>query len=409
MHFDLGSAVHVARRQRLLHNQSHQGKVSDLSRVVHPVTPPTLNTMAHEANTYAVIMAGGIGSRFWPMSRSAEPKQFLDILGTGRSLIRMTFDRLEKLVPADRILVVTNARYRAQVAAHLPAMPEENILCEPFMRNTAPCIAYANAVIARRDPHASVVVAPSDHLILDESGFLDVCRTALDTTRNTTSLVTLGIQPTRPDTGYGYIQYEEPHDAQRQEVRPVKTFTEKPDLATAQTFLESGEFCWNSGIFVWSLSNIQAAFETHLPDMLAEFADADLDNTTELNAVYGNCDNISIDYGIMEKASHVQVVLCDIGWSDLGTWGSLKDKLEADPHGNAVAHARLRAVDASKNLVVGTPAQGEGPQKLVALKGLDGYIVVDTPHALLVCPASDEQWIKELVGDLKRDEGEPLV
>ena len=364
--------------------------------------------MAHEEHTYAVIMAGGIGSRFWPMSRSAEPKQFLDILGTGRSLIRMTFDRLEKLVPADRILVVTNARYREQVASHLPDMPVENILCEPFMRNTAPCIAYANAVIAERDPEASVVVAPSDHLILDESGFLEVCRTALDTTRNTTSLVTLGIQPTRPDTGYGYIQYEEPHDDAKPEVRPVKTFTEKPDLATAKTFVASGEFCWNSGIFVWSLSNIHAAFEAHLPDMLAEFADADLSNTTELNAVYGNCENISIDYGIMEKASQVQVVLCDIGWSDLGTWGSLKEKLDTDDQDNASAHVRVRAVDAKNNLIVGSTSSG-APPKLVALKGLDGFIVVDTPHALLVCPASDEQWIKELVGDLKRDEGEPLV
>ena len=341
------------------------------------------------------------------MSRSAEPKQFLDILGTGRSLIRMTFDRLEKLVPADHILVVTNARYKDQVAAHLPSMPVENILCEPFMRNTAPCIAYANAVIAARDPQASVVVAPSDHLILDETGFLEVCRTALETTRSTTSLVTLGIQPTRPDTGYGYIQYEDPHDEARSEVRPVKTFTEKPDLETAETFLASGEFCWNSGIFVWSLSNIHAAFEQHLPDMLAEFADADLDNPTELNAVYGNCENISIDYGIMEKASQVQVVLCDIGWSDLGTWGSLKDKLDKDDHGNATTHARLRAVDASNNLVVGTP--GAEAKKLVAIKGLNDHIVVDTPHALLICPASDEQWIKELVGDLKRDEGEPLV
>ena len=378
-------------------------------RVVHSLPTSSLSLMAHQPHTYAVIMAGGIGSRFWPMSRSAEPKQFLDILGTGRSLIRMTFDRLEKLVPADRILVVTNARYRDQVATRLPEMPAENILCEPFMRNTAPCIAYANAVIASRDPEAAVVVAPSDHLILDEQGFLDVCRTALETTRNTTSLVTLGIQPTRPDTGYGYIQYEEPHDEAQPEVRPVKTFTEKPDLATAETFLASGEFCWNSGIFVWSLSNIQAAFEQHLPDMYAEFAEADLTNTVELNAVYGNCENISIDYGIMEKASHVQVVLCDIGWSDLGTWGSLKEKLEADADGNASAHVRIRAVDARNNLVVGSPSSTEGAKKLVALKGLDGYIVVDTPHALLVCPATDEQWIKELVGDLKRDEGEPLV
>ena len=365
--------------------------------------------MAQQPNTYAIIMAGGIGSRFWPMSQSQEPKQFLDILGTGKSLIRMTFDRLEKLVPPECILVVTQTRYRDLVASHLPDLPSGNILCEPFMRNTAPCIAYANAVIAERDPHAAVVVAPSDHLILNEQGFLDVCQTALETTRNSTKLVTLGIQPTRPDTGYGYIQYEEPSDDSNPDVRPVKTFTEKPDLATAETFLASGEFCWNSGIFVWSLSNIQAAFEAHLPDMLAEFVEADLTNSVELNAVYGNCENISIDYGIMEKASHVQVVLCDIGWSDLGTWGSLKEKLDADHEGNASAHVRVRAVDARDNLVVGSPGDGDGPKKLVALKGLDGYIVVDTPHALLICPATDEQWIKELVGDLKRDEGEPLV
>ena len=393
----------------LHHLSSNKGQMSDLPRVVIPKPSPSLNPMAHSPHTYAVIMAGGIGSRFWPMSRSAEPKQFLDILGTGRSLIRMTFDRLEKLVPADHILVVTNTRYRDQVAAHLPEMPGENILCEPFMRNTAPCIAYANAVIASRDPEASVVVAPSDHLILDETGFLEVCRTALETTQQTTSLVTLGIQPTRPDTGYGYIQYEDPHDDNRPEVRPVKTFTEKPDLPTAEAFLASGEFCWNSGIFVWSLSNIQAAFEAHLPDMFAEFADADLDNLQELNAVYGNCENISIDYGIMEKAAHVQVVLCDIGWSDLGTWGSLKEKLDADAQNNASAHVRLRAVDASNNLVVGSSAGNGASNKLVAIKGLEGFIVVDTPHALLVCPATDEQWIKELVGELKRDEGEPLV
>ena len=362
--------------------------------------------MAHIPNTYAVIMAGGIGSRFWPMSRTAEPKQFLDILGTGKSLIRMTFDRLEKLVPADHILVVTNARYKDQVAEHLPDMPEANILCEPFMRNTAPCIAYANAVIAARDPRAAVVVAPSDHLILDEAGFLAVCQRALETTRNSQSLVTLGIEPTRPDTGYGYIQYEEPLNPEFPEVRPVKTFTEKPNLETAKAFLASGEFCWNSGIFVWSLDNIHRAFEQHLPDMLAEFDGVNLDDAATLKSVYGNCENISIDYGIMEKEANVQVVLCDIGWSDLGTWGSLKEKLGADGANNAHANVKLRAVDANNNLVVGTPQTSE---KLVAIKGLDGYIVVDTPHALLVCPAADEQWVKELVGELKRDEGEPLV
>lgn len=364
--------------------------------------------MAHIPHTYAVIMAGGIGSRFWPMSRSAQPKQFLDILGTGRSLIRMTYDRLEKLVPADHILVVTNARYKDLVAAHLPDLPSDNILCEPFMRNTAPCIAYANAVIASRDPEASMVVAPSDHLILDESGFLEVCKTALDVTRETTSLVTLGIQPTRPDTGYGYIQYEESSDPARAEVRRVKTFTEKPDVDTAKTFVRSGEFCWNSGIFVWSLRNIQAAFEAHLPDMLHEFKGLDLDNETELNTVFGHCESISIDYGIMEKVDQVQVVLCDIGWSDLGTWGSLKEKLEDDPKGNASIHVELRAVDAGNNLVVGSSTNGAAP-KLVAIKGVDNLIVVDTPHALLICPAEEEQWVKTLVGELKQDKGEPLV
>ena len=389
------------------HDQSDERQVPHLPRVVRACPTPSLTPMAHIPNTFAVIMAGGIGSRFWPMSRSEEPKQFLDIMGTGRSLIRMTFDRLEKLVPADHILVVTHARYKDQVAQHLPRLPEENILCEPFMRNTAPCIAYANAVVAARDPEAAMVVAPSDHLILDESGFLDVCATALDTTRNTDSLVTLGIQPTRPDTGYGYIQHEEPHDAERAEVRPVKTFTEKPDLDTAQAFLESGDFCWNSGIFVWSLRNIQRAFEVHLPDMIHDFADLDLHDPQALSAVYGNCENISIDYGIMEKAANVQVVLCDIGWSDLGTWGSLKEKLSKDDQGNAVANVELHAVDATQNLVVGSGS--ETGHKFVALKGLHNHIVVDTPHALLVCPASEEQWVKTLVGELKREKGEPLV
>ncbi|MBS19167.1 MAG: mannose-1-phosphate guanylyltransferase, partial [Crocinitomicaceae bacterium] len=201
--------------------------------------------------------------------------------------------------------------------------------------------------------------------------------------------------------------HEEPHDTERAEVRPVKTFTEKPDLETAQAFLASGDFCWNSGIFVWSLSNIQRAFEDHLPDMLHDFAELDLHDAQALSAVYGNCENISIDYGIMEKASNVQVVLCDIGWSDLGTWGSLKEKLSKDDQGNAVANVELHAVDATQNLVVGNAS--EAGHKFVAIKGLHDYIVVDTPHALLVCPASDEQWVKTLVGELKREKGEPLV
>ena len=363
------------------------------------------------SNTYAVIMAGGIGSRFWPMSKESQPKQFLDILGTGKSLIQMTFDRLNRVVPTENILVVTKERYRELVEAHLPALPAENTLCEPFMRNTAPCIAYANHWIANKAgkdaTDAAVIVAPSDHLILKENDFLEIVEVALDHTRQTNQLVTLGIHPSRPDTGYGYIQFEDHPDASDHRVRMVKTFTEKPQIDLAEQFLASGDFYWNSGIFIWSLENITAAFETHLGDMQNLFQEhADAFGTSQemetIRAIYGDCENISIDYGIMEKAHNVAVVLSDFGWSDLGTWGSLHEKLEQDSHGNGVSGVHLVAHDSAGNVVAGEASE---KKKLIALRGLNDYIVVDTSDALLICPKSDEQWIKQLVTELKAKKG----
>lgn len=363
--------------------------------------------MSLNQNTYAVIMAGGIGSRFWPMSKESCPKQFLDILGTGRSLIQMTFDRLARLVPAENILVVTQERYRELVAEHLPELPSENTLCEPFMRNTAPCIAYANHWIANKAgadaADAAVIVAPSDHLILKEDDFLEIAQVALNHTRETTHLVTLGIHPSRPDTGYGYIQFEDLPNVDDQRIRMVKTFTEKPQLELAEQFLASGDFYWNSGIFIWSLANITSAFEAHLPEMQGLFEEHAADFATEREAatirgIYGECENISIDYGIMEKAPNVAVVLSDFGWSDLGTWGSLHEKLPQDANGNGSAGVYLEITDAEGNVVVSDATAGK---KLVALRGLDNFIVVDTQDALLICPKAEEQWIKQLVTQMK--------
>lgn len=368
--------------------------------------------MEHTSHTYAVIMAGGVGTRFWPMSRSAQPKQFLDILGTGRSLIRMTFERLNQRVPADQILVVTQERYRDLVGEHLPELPAENVLCEPFMRNTAPCIAYANHWVAAKAgaaaDQAALIVAPADHLILDEAGFLETVDLALHVTRSTPQLVTLGIKPSRPDTGYGYIQFEDTVSGQDGRIRHVRTFTEKPNLELANQFLASGDFYWNSGIFVWSLANITAAFEAHLPDMQTLFDErADAFATAEegaaIAAIYGDCENISIDYGIMEKAPNVAVLLSDFGWSDLGTWASLYEKLPHDTAENGVANIDLHPHDSAGNVVVADA------KKLVALRGLNNFIVVDTPDALLICPKDQEQWVKELVTALKVDRGEPMV
>jgi mannose-1-phosphate guanylyltransferase len=369
--------------------------------------------MTPSNSTYAVIMAGGIGSRFWPMSRETQPKQFLDILGTGKSLIQMTFDRLNRLVPAENILVVTNERYRELVGEHLKQIPASNILCEPFMRNTAPCIAYANHWVAAKagemSSEANIIVAPADHLILDEARFIDIVQLGINHTSSTNNLVTLGIRPSRPDTGYGYIQFEDATDSAHETIRAVKTFTEKPQLDLAEQFLASGDFYWNSGIFIWSLQNITRAFEKHLPEMQELFLEhSNAFNTPQeksaIASIYSDCENISIDYGLMEKTPNVSVVLSDFGWSDLGTWGSLHEKLDLDQEGNGTSGVDLTAYDSKGNIVVSN-ARGPGQKKLIALRGLENYIVVDTEDALLVCPKSEEQWIKQLVTSMKTKKG----
>ena len=364
--------------------------------------------MSLHDHTYAVIMAGGVGSRFWPMSRSGSPKQFLDILDRGRTLIQMTVARLQPMLPYERMYVVTNVRYKDEVMAQLPSLPEDQILCEPFMRNTAPCLAYAHHRIGQKDPEATIIVASADHLIEDEAGFRDVLGVAVKQAATTDQLLTLGISPTRPDTGYGYIQYEGLSGAFDSRLQQVRTFTEKPNRALAEEFIASGDFCWNSGIFIWSLATIQARFEAQLPDLQSLFVErsGDLGTAREAEAIreiFGAAENISIDYGIMEGAPNVGVVLGDFGWSDLGTWGSLYDKLEKDPQGNALSGVDLIAEGASGLMVA-----GDG-NKLVVVKGMQDFIIVDTPDALLLCPRDEEQWVKQLVSRLKADRGEPLV
>ena len=343
--------------------------------------------MSKAQEVFSIIMAGGVGTRFWPLSRSSKPKQFLDILGTGQSLIQMTYSRLTESVPSENIFVVTHENYCSLVAEHLPELPSGNILAEPCMRNTAPCIAYANSVISSRatDPHhTAIIVAPSDHLITNEGEFGRVLNLAFDECIEKSDIITLGIKPTRPDTGYGYIKY-------RGEGRVTETveFTEKPEVAMAEEFLKSGDYCWNSGIFVWSLATINSAFEKHLPKMYEAFASGD-----DVQTIYETCENISIDYGLLEKAENVRLISSDFGWSDIGTWTSLANQVDADESGNGVVGADVIATDSKGNIIVASSG------KTVAIKGLDNFILVDTDDALLICPKSDEQWVKELVGKI---------
>ena len=274
---------------------------------------------------YVAIMAGGIGSRFWPMSRTHFPKQFLDILNTGRTLIQSTYDRFAKFIPAENIYVVTSAQYRDIVLEQLPSLTSEQVLCEPSRKNTAPCVAYISYKLQERDPEANLICAPADHLILDQSSFEEICLQALNFTNEIKALVTLGIEPTNPNTGYGYIQYDQRSVAPN--IFKVKTFTEKPDKELAKTFVASGDFLWNAGIFVWRTSNIIQAFETHLSEIHEVFdGEKKHFNTPQeqqaIDRIYPQCVNISIDYGIMEKADNVYVIPSSFGWSDLGTWAS---------------------------------------------------------------------------------------
>lgn len=354
-------------------------------------------------------MAGGIGARFWPMSKTSRPKQFIDILGTGKTLIQQTFDRFLNICPKENIYIVTNGIYKQTLLDQLEGIREDQILCEPMRRNTAPAIAYAAYKIRAINPDANLVVAPSDHIILKEDNFTEIILSALKASVNNDWLLTLGIKPSRPDTGYGYIQFTDGHPyAEDPRLRKVKTFTEKPNLELARTFLESGDFLWNSGIFIWSLKSIIKAFETHLAEVDNLFKQGmDKFNTPAeddfINTLFPVCKNISIDYGIMEKAENVYVFESDFGWSDLGTWGSLFDIRKKDEHKNAIVGKNVITFN-SKNCIVNMP-----DDKLVVLQGLDDYIVVEDDGVLLICRKKDEQHIREIVNTVKIEKGERFV
>ena len=342
-----------------------------------------------------IIMAGGVGTRFWPFSRTDFPKQFHDVLGTGRTLLQQTVDRFDGVCPIENVYIVTSQEYKDLIKQQIPELTDDQILLEPHRRNTAPCIAYACYKIAARNPNANVVVAPADHIILKEEVFKDTIRVALGATRNEDILVTLGIQPTRPDTGYGYIQYI----PDKLTVKKVKSFTEKPHLELALQFLDSGDFVWNAGIFVWNIKSFKKALTSFQPNIAEIFQSGNdhyyLDSEDSfIQRAYQHCGSISIDNGIMEKAENVHVVLASFGWSDLGTWKSMYEVSEKDANlnvtdGNLILHN-------TTNSIIKTPKD-----KLVVINGLDGFIVAEFDGVLLICKKDDEQKVKEFVAQAK--------
>ncbi|MFY0253358.1 mannose-1-phosphate guanylyltransferase [Chitinophaga sp. 30R24] len=350
-------------------------------------------------NNYFFIMAGGVGSRFWPKSRNNFPKQFIDILGTGRSLLQLTYNRFLKLCPVENIYVVTNGQYKSLVQEQLPGLPEENILSEPSRNNTAPCIAYAAFKLAAKDPTANMVVAPSDHFILYEDIFIDKVKLGLETVATQPVLLTLGISPTRPDTGYGYINFDK---TGVNGVHKVNRFTEKPPLEKAQEFLVSGDYVWNGGIFIWNVKAALHAFLQYAPVIHALFEQGnDVYNTlgeqSFIDINYPKSPNISIDYAIMEKADNVYTIPADFGWSDLGTWGSLFDVADKQDGTNAISADNLR-LEETENSIIHLP-----PGKLAVIRGLKDYIVVDDSDVLLIYPKNEEQEIKKVTEQLKSD------
>lgn len=396
--------------------------------------------MAESKNNYCVIMAGGVGSRFWPFSRENKPKQFLDFFGTGRSLLQMTVDRFRPIVPIENMFIVTNISYKQMILEQIPDMHESQILCEPARRNTAPCIAYATAHIralclqraygwtkdectqlegytkegsmkgnkslpkfqdidwSKPEMQANIVVAASDHLILEEEKFRQTILKAFDFVSKNKAIATLGMHPTRPETGYGYIQYLK--DNGQDDIYPVKTFTEKPNLEMAKVFLESGDFLWNSGIFIWNLQTISEAFRYLLPEVADRFREGELLMGTEkeeafIEEIFPKCPNISIDYGIMEKADNVYVLPSSFGWSDLGTWGSLYELSEKDADKNVSLHSSALFYEATGNIV--TLEHG----KLAVVQGVDDMIVAEQQGVLLICKKAEEQRIKQFVADVQ--------
>ena len=355
-------------------------------------------------NNYCIIMAGGVGSRFWPVSTNEKPKQFLGFFGTGRSLLRMTYERLDGIVPASNVFIVTNKIYKDTILAQLPELGENQVLLEPMRRNTAPCIAYAVYRIRKQNPKANIVVLPSDHLITNEKEYQRVITEGLRFVANNDALLTLGMKPTRPETGYGYIQLGKGGD----DLRKVKTFTEKPNLEMAKVFLASGEFAWNSGMFLWRADVIINEFNKYLSDVADKFAEGEEVYGTDkeqdfINYIYPQCPNISIDYGIMEKATNVYVMLADFGWSDLGTWSSLYELTPKDVDGNAVAKCEVMLYNAKNNMIV--LPEGE----LAVIEGLDGYLVARDNGVLLICKKDEEAKIRQYVKDAEEKYGKKYV
>jgi len=357
-----------------------------------------------DKNTYVVIMAGGVGSRFWPLSRKSFPKQFHDFLGMGKSLIQMTYERHLPICPKENILVVTNKEYYQLVKDHLPELSDNQILLEPFGRNTAPCVAYASYKIQKTNSNAKLVVCPADHVIMKEDEYLNNITTAINYAEKKDVLVTLGIKPNRPDTGYGYIQFVNEGE---KALKKVKTFTEKPNLELAEKFIDSGDYVWNAGIFVWSVKSIIKSFNKQLPEMSELFSEGifHYNSDTEqdyIDGAYERSKNISIDYGIMEYADNVFTVLSDFGWSDLGTWGSVYEKREKDTENN-VFDGNVIAYDVSNCMIRG------GSEKLMVIQGLDNFIVVDNENVLMICPKDQEQKVKEFVTQVKKEKGDNFV
>lgn len=351
------------------------------------------------SNNHLVIMAGGVGSRFWPMSTTAKPKQFIDVLGVGRSLLQLTFDRFDGICPPENVWVVTNSRYKNLIKEQLPEIPEENILCEPCRRNTAPCIAYVSWRIKARDRNANIVVSPSDHIVMNGAEFRRVILQCLKFTGETDAIVTLGMKPTRPETGYGYIQADLSSSSPRnKEIFRVDSFREKPDLETAQKYIKNKSYFWNAGIFLWSVNTIVNAFRIYQPAISKIFEGllpvygTPLEQE-EIDRRFPECENISVDYAIMEKAEEIFVCPSDFGWSDLGTWGSLLVQTKKDLYGNGVIGSNVELFD-THNSIIHTLGK-----KKVVVQGLDGYIVAEEDDRLLICKLSEEQRIKQFSGE----------
>ncbi|MGY0393134.1 mannose-1-phosphate guanylyltransferase [Bizionia sp. KMM 8389] len=356
-------------------------------------------------NYYAILMAGGVGSRFWPVSTQEFPKQFHDMLGTGETLIQKTFARLSTLIPKENIFILTNERYNDLVFEQLPEVSKRQVILEPAMRNTAPCILYASLKIQKENPDALMIVAPSDHWIEDETAFTDNVKQAFEFCTKNDALMTLGIKPTFPNTGYGYIEYSKSSETP---IKPVKQFREKPDYNTAKAFISQGNFLWNAGIFMWSVSSVLDAFKNNQTELFNLFNEGyssyNTDNEkTFIDENYAKAENISVDYAIMEASKNVFVLPATFDWNDLGTWGSLYDKLEKDTNQNAVVNAQTLTHDATGNMI---RTKGD---KLVVVDGLKDYIVVDKDDVLLIYPKAKEQDIKETLARVKGNFGDQFI